>query len=247
MSRYKLIALDMDGTLLDQQQSVSQENRRWIANAREAGVMVMLATGRNLPSVMPYVQQLELDGPLVTVNGSDVWLRPGELLQRTLLRHEAVTELVRLARHCGVKFWGHAVEGTFRKDRWPDHEEPFQWFSFAVHSENKEHLDWIRGESSRIGAFEISNSHPCNLEFNPPGIHKASGVGQVCEMLGIGMDEVIAAGDSNNDLALIRAAGLGIAMGNAQEEVKRAADTVAPANTEDGVAALIQRYVFGME
>lgn len=247
MSSYKLLALDMDGTLLDNEHSISQENRRWIAKAREAGITVMLATGRNLPSVMPYFQQLELDGPLVTVNGSDVWLRPGELLQRTLLRPEAVPELVRLARHCGVKFWGHAVEGTFRQDRWPDQEEAFQWFSFAVHSENKEHLEWIRRESSRIGAFEISNSHPCNLEFNPPGIHKASGVGKVCEMLGISMDEVIAAGDSINDLALIRAAGLGAAMGNAQEEVKRAADTVAPANTEDGVAVLIQRYIFGLE
>jgi hypothetical protein len=91
--------------------------------------------------------------------------------------------------------------------------------------------------------LEITNSHPCNLELNPKGISKASGMRKVCELLGITMSEVVAMGDSMNDLSMIRAAGLGVAMGNAQDGVKAAADLVTATNDEHGVAKVIREYV----
>lgn len=80
---------------------------------------------------------------------------------------------------------------------------------------------------------------------NPAGVTKASGLAEVCRVLGIGMEQAVAVGDSLNDLAMIKEAGLGVAMGNAQEAVKQAADEVVAGNEEDGVAEAIRRFVFG--
>lgn len=91
----------------------------------------------------------------------------------------------------------------------------------------------------------MTNSHPCNIELNPKGVSKASGLKEVCRRLGIDMSEVVAVGDSLNDLAMIREAGLGVAMGNAQEEVKKAADWTTVTNEEDGVAEVIFKKVLG--
>ncbi|MDF2963402.1 MAG: Cof-like hydrolase, partial [Paenibacillus sp.] len=93
------------------------------------------------------------------------------------------------------------------------------------------------------GVLEITNSHPLNLELNPKGINKASGIRQVCSLLGIGMSQVIAMGDSLNDESMIREAGLGVAMGNAQDEVKEFADVITATNEEHGVAKIIEQYV----
>jgi len=101
----------------------------------------------------------------------------------------------------------------------------------------------LRSMAEEMDCFEITNSHPANLEFNPKGVNKAAGLRQVCQLYGLSMDEVVAMGDSLNDIAMIREAGLGVAMGNAQEEVKRAADMIALSNTEDGVAHLIRSFV----
>ena len=93
------------------------------------------------------------------------------------------------------------------------------------------------------GTLEITNSHPSNIELNPLGISKASGVEAVCQLLGIRMSEVIAMGDSENDITMIREAGLGVAMGNAQDEVKRIADITTVTNNEHAVAKIIRTYM----
>jgi hydroxymethylpyrimidine pyrophosphatase-like HAD family hydrolase len=92
----------------------------------------------------------------------------------------------------------------------------------------------------------VTNSHPCNLEINPIGISKASGIEEVCRLIGISMSEVVAMGDSLNDMAMIKAAGLGVAMGNAQEELKAAADLVTVTNNEHAVAKIIREHILGM-
>ncbi|MNI89787.1 Sugar phosphatase YidA [compost metagenome] len=98
-----------------------------------------------------------------------------------------------------------------------------------------------------MGELEITNSSPYNLEINPAGINKASGVQMVCELLGLAMSEVVAVGDSLNDLAAIQAAGLGVAMGNAQIAVKENADVVTASNNDDGIALIIRDYILKSE
>ena len=99
MESIKLIALDMDGTLLNEFQEVSSENARWIQKALDAGITVCFATGRGYQSALPYAEQLKLDTPMITVNGGEIWRRPGVLHRRSLMPSGTVKRLYELALH----------------------------------------------------------------------------------------------------------------------------------------------------
>jgi HAD superfamily hydrolase (TIGR01484 family) len=240
---FKLIALDMDGTLLTEDKTVSKENRAAIEAAERAGVKVMFATGRGIQNVESYVKDLQLEAPIITVNGSEVWAAPGKLHSRTLLDSALINEMHAIAVEYDTWFWAYAVGEIFNKERWADTIDARQWLKFGYYYEEAAALLAIRAKLESWDVLEITNSHPFNIELNPKGINKASGVRQVCEMLGIDMSQVIAMGDSLNDISMIREAGLGVAMGNAQDEVKQLADVVTLTNEEHGVAKIIEQYV----
>lgn len=247
---YRLIALDMDGTLLNEEKEISQENKKWIAEARKAGVTVMFSTGRGRQSTMNYVEELALNSPLVLVNGSEVWESPDTLLKRTEMPVDWVRTFRQMALDYDVWYWAYTVEGVLNRDNWPaqaESEAELTWLKFGFYTENDRKRAALRSALEARGDLSITNSHPCNIELNPIGADKASGVRQVCGLLGIDMSQVIAMGDSFNDLSMIREAGLGVAMGNAQEEIKAQADVVASTNEEDGVAEMIRKYIFHME
>jgi 5-amino-6-(5-phospho-D-ribitylamino)uracil phosphatase len=249
-SPYRMLALDMDGTLLNEEKEISEENRKWLAEAARAGVTVMFSTGRGRQSAMPYAEQLGLTSPMVLVNGSEVWKSPDELSKRTLMPVEWIRTMRQMALDYDVWYWAYAVEGIFNRENWPaaaETESAMGWLKFGFYSENLAKLPEIRRILEGWGTLEITNSHPFNLELNPKGISKASGLRDVCGMLGIEMSQVIAMGDSFNDLSMLREAGLGVAMGNAQDEVKAEADAVTSSNDEDGVARVIREYIFGWE
>ncbi|WP_442603320.1 Cof-type HAD-IIB family hydrolase [Paenibacillus sp. KN14-4R] len=242
---YKLVALDMDGTVLNEEKHISERNRKAIADAIEAGVTVMFSTGRGVQSARPYIEDLGLKAPIVSVNGSEVWKSPDELHKRVLVSADTIHKLHALALEYGSWYWAYAVEGLFNKEKWLENIDELNWLKFGFYEEDAEKLAEIRRTVESWDLFEITNSHLSNIELNPKGISKGSGMIEVCKLLGITMDQVIAMGDSQNDLAMIRAAGLGVAMGNAQDEVKAAADLVTVTNDEDGVAAIIEEYVLG--
>ncbi|WP_261304636.1 Cof-type HAD-IIB family hydrolase [Paenibacillus andongensis] len=243
MGSYKLLALDMDGTLLDDDKKISVENREAIQEATEAGKIVIMSTGRGAASAMPYIQELGLTSPLVVVNGGEVWESPSKLLKRTLLPAETVRNLHRLAQTYDCWWWAYSVEGVFNRESETMDIDSQEWLKFGYYTENMEKLQQIREIVEGWGTLEITNSHPSNIELNPLGISKASGVETVCQLLGISMSEVIAMGDSENDIAMIRAVGLGVAMGNAQDEVKRIADITTVTNNEHAIAKVIRTYM----
>ncbi|GAA3409179.1 Cof-type HAD-IIB family hydrolase [Paenibacillus hodogayensis] len=243
MPRYKLIALDMDGTLLNNEHEVSEENRAWMFKALEAGVTVMLSTGRGVQNVYPYTDKLNLNTPIVAVNGGEVYRAPRELLTRHAMDVESIRAMHAMAVRYDTWFWAYAVEGVFNKETWTENLDAFNWLKFGFFTDNDPNreriLDWLREQ----GRYEITNSHPHNIEINPLGISKASGIAEVCKLLGIGMAEVVAMGDSLNDMTMIREAGLGVAMGNAQDALKAAADLVTVTNDEHAVAKIIVEHI----
>lgn len=247
MPKYKLLALDMDGTLLNERSEISEENAEWIRRAREAGITVSFSTGRGFVSALPYAEQLKLDSPMITVNGGEIWTKPHVLHKRTELSPIYVQRLHELAKaYPEVWYWAYTTLGIYNKERWFGTGESYdshQWLKFGYYTEDDRARELILAEVQSWGALEISNSSPYNLELNPQGVSKASALRDLCDWMGIGMSEVVAAGDSLNDIAAIREAGLGVAMGNAQEAVKEAADVVTLTNDEHGVAELIKRYV----
>jgi len=241
---YKLIALDMDGTLLNKNKEIPVENREWIAKALDAGKFVVLATGRPISFAASIAQELGLQSPLIINNGSEVW----KSLDTLHIRHEIgadwIERIFEVLSPYGdtIKYWAHTVEGPINHSNRPADLASVRWLQFAIRSDDPDCLQQVNKELSSWNVFEISNSHPTNLEFNPIGITKASGLKEVCKMLAIPLSETIAVGDSLNDVPMLRAAGLGVAMGNAQDITKQNADVIAPSNEESGVAYVIRHY-----
>lgn len=243
MSQYALLALDMDGTLLDDEQRVSDENKQAIEEAMRAGVTVILSTGRGFVNAVPYAEELGLTGPMVTVNGGEVWKNPNELHLRHLLERSKVQQMYEVSQKYDTWFWAYSIQGIYNKEKWTAVIEKEDWLKFGYYNEDDEVRGKIMDELHQIGGLELTNSSPYNIEINPLGIHKATGVQSVCELLGLSMDQVVSIGDSLNDLAVIQQSGLGAAMGNAQDAVKEAADVVVATNNEHGVAELIYKYM----
>lgn len=244
MARIRLLALDLDGTLLDDQGEISPANAEWVRRAQDAGITVMVSTGRGFPTALPYAMQIGGQSPMVTANGGEIWRRPHELHRRMPLAAETVAELHRLAiRHEDIWFWGYAAQGLFNRNKWAEDMLACEWLKFGYYTENRRLLEEILAELKSWDGLEITNSHPNNIEVNASGVSKAAALEEVCRLIGCGMSEVAAIGDSLNDIAAIRACGLGIAMKNAQDEVKAAADVVTDGNNEDGVARAIRDFI----
>lgn len=241
-SEIKLIALDMDGTLLNDQHEISEANRQAIKQAQDKGVYIVLSTGRSLRTCGEHADSLALSSYLVTVNGSEVWDDQRVIVERNLVKSESIQWMHELTQKHNIQFWAVSTNKNWF-DEMPDDIHAEEWLKFGFNIKDVETRDRILKELNTREEFEVSNSTPTNLEVNPAGINKAKGLKLVCERLGIEMKNVMAVGDSLNDLAMIKEAGLGIAMGNAQEVVKKSAAWVTATNNEDGVAIAIQKWV----
>ncbi|WP_079509187.1 Cof-type HAD-IIB family hydrolase [Mesobacillus jeotgali] len=238
----KLIALDMDGTLLNGQHEVSEKNRRAIKEAEKKGLAVVLSTGRSLKTARDYVLSLELSSYLVTVNGGEIWGPNGELIDINPVETNHIQWMYDLSRKHKTGYWATSSEDVWR-NKMPEDLSSQKWLKFGFYIEEDDIRESILKELRNKGLFEISNSSLKNIEVNALGINKAKGLQKVCSLLGISMENVMAVGDSLNDIAMITEAGLGIAMGNAQETVKEAADDITGTNDESGVAQAIQKWV----
>ncbi|TFD99884.1 Cof-type HAD-IIB family hydrolase [Jeotgalibacillus sp. R-1-5s-1] len=243
-STIKLIALDMDGTLLRDDHSVSDENRAAIKSAQDQGVSVMISTGRPLVYCQEIVESLGLATYLITVNGSEIWDQHLNLIDRTKIDSSHIEFMYNLAQKHNTNYWSSTVEGVWNKrTSFPENIHDYQWLKFGFNIEDDEIRETIRKELESRKVLEITNSSPTNIEVNAAGINKAAAIRKVCDRLNITMDSVMAVGDSLNDLAMIRESGIGVAMGNAQDAVKDEADWVTDTNEHDGVAKAIRKFV----
>lgn len=239
----KLIALDMDGTLLTSKDEVSEANKIAIKKARNKGVAVMISTGRWLDTCYPFAEMLELDTPLITVNGGEIWSAKKELIERHVHEPMIMEEMWKLGRDVGVNMWIVSTEKVFNGGDYPEDFSAYKWLKIGFSSEDLSQLESIRKGLANYDDLELTNSLPTNIEVNPLGVNKASGLVRVCKELNISMDEVMAVGDSLNDIKMIEKAGIGVAMGNAQAKIKEVADFTTDTNNADGVAKAIEKFV----
>ncbi|GAE34840.1 Cof-type HAD-IIB family hydrolase [Halalkalibacter akibai] len=237
----KLIAIDMDGTLLNQNHEISIENRKAIKEAEEKGIHVVISTGRTRMTCDKLVNSLGLTSHLITVNGSEIWDENRTLIERQLLDLEHIEQMWGLKQKHNTTCWDATVNQVLRED-FPEELSEHQWMKFGFDIKDDQIRQSILDELSANPALEITNSSPTNLEINAVGVNKAKAIEKVCDRIGITMDNVLAMGDSLNDLAMIKEAGIGVAMGNAQPFVKECANWVTASNVEDGVALAIRRW-----
>ncbi len=243
MNRWRLIALDMDGTLLQAGGTISEQNLQWIHRARNAGIEVTIATGRPKRMIIPYLELLGIQVPFVVANGSEVWTSGGVLLERHTINHDDIRFLYALAQAYGIHFWSSVVDQVFKPGAFPEEIERYQWLKFGFKSEEPHVMGEIWKRLKAYGRLELSSSDPSNIEVNPKGITKATGLQKVCDYLNITAQQVVTMGDGLNDVAMLRWAGLGVAMANAPAEVQAYADTTTDHHEQDGVAKAIQKLL----
>ncbi|NLL73678.1 MAG: sugar-phosphatase [Clostridiales bacterium] len=264
---YKLIAIDMDGTLLNDNKEISDKCQKYFEILKKKGIKIVLATGRPLDGVMPYVEQLGLldeDEYVVTYNGALVQSTVNKkILYNKPLSIDSYRELYTVSKQFGVNI--HAltdssvltpkknpytkIESTINQI--PTIEGPVEDVDASTNIvkvmfvDDPKKLDeviplipqWIRDK------YSILRSATIFLEFLDKSVNKGVGVSAIAKQLGIKQEEVICIGDAGNDIAMIEYAGLGVAMGNATDDAKAVADYITLTNEEDGVAHVIEKFV----
>jgi hypothetical protein len=262
----KLVALDLDGTVLRDDLTISPRVRRALRSVMARGVHLTLASGRGYPSMAHWVQELDITTPIISYQGATVTdpLSQERLYQRTF-PVQLADELTVFARDRRLSLTLYANDAIYveRKvnpdafyDKWfglPHHVvsdltralpgEPIKFMVIGSEGE----LDRIRPDlEARFGdRLQIVRSHSLFLEGMPLGVTKGSALAWLANRLGVSREETMAVGDSGNDAAMIAWAGLGVAMGNGLAEAKAVADYVAPGVDDDGAAEALERFCLG--
>lgn len=264
---YKLIGLDMDGTLLSNDKTICEENLKAIKEAKEKGIKVILSTGRPKKGIEDYLKELDLlsDGDYcVTYNGSLV-VNAGtdEVIYSKLLTHDDVHYLYDLSKTLDTNI--HAL--TYDSCISPKLTKYTQ-VEVDINKINFEEVDFNNLEESTpivkvmlvdepeklsevidnlpdevYEKYTVLRSAPFFLEFLDKEVNKGAGVKTIAEKLGIKREEVICVGDAGNDIHMIQYAGLGVAMGNAFSQTKKVADYITTTNEEAGVAHVINKFM----
>lgn len=264
----RLLATDLDGTLLRSDGNVSERTRRALRRTRAAGVTVVLVTARPPATLRLLAREAAVSGLAICANGAIVYdLDHDAVVRHTPLLAETMRRLVLALRSAtpGVCFGfvrgtGFACEPAYRRGaRVSDHGETLLATAvlgdaLALCAEPATKLivrhetlgaDALLAQVRGLGidGFEATHSGAPFVEIAAPGVTKAWALAALCAELGIPSEEVVAFGDAPNDLPLLRWAGHGVAVANAHPAVLAAADEVAPSNEDDGVAAVLERLL----
>jgi Cof subfamily protein (haloacid dehalogenase superfamily) len=268
---YKLVAIDMDGTLLNGEKQISPENYEAIQKARESGVKVVLASGRPLVGFKRYLEELNLvseDDYVVAFNGAIVQSSGGnKVISKIALDLEDYEELYELSKQLKVNI--HALtENTVispKDSKYTRLESEIN----LIHSEiiavedvpkdttilkvmfidDPKIIDEIieKIPETVSSKYTIVRSEPFFLEFLHKSVNKGAGVEALAKNLNIKQEEVICIGDAGNDIHMVKYAGLGVAMGNAFPELKRVASFITKTNDQNGVAHVINKFILNGE
>lgn len=263
MSDIKLVAIDLDDTLLKNDLTISPRAKNAITKASELGVAVTFATGRMYASALPFARDLKLDMPLITYQGALVKYVDGRVVYHKPLQMELAKRVVdflmpykyhvNLYVHDELRMERESPEGRRYANisKVPLHffdnlydalnDEPTKILIIAKEHELDELAAALRQE---FGAeVNITKSKPYFLEVANRLATKGFALAELAHSLNIKASQVMAIGDSWNDLDMLEYAGLGVAMGNAAPEVKQVADYITLSNDDDGVAEAIEQFV----
>ncbi len=268
MTMYKLIALDMDGTLLRGDGTISQRTKSAIQQARQKGVKVVLASGRPIEGLERYLTELELtsnDDYALSYNGAlikNVGTR--ETICSQLISGKDVHDVYSISQKIGVNTHAFSTElGLIspKLSHYTAHERDMNGIALTLIDFNElsedhpiikvmlvDEPEILSPGVEQIPAdyyerFTVVRSAPFFLEILNKNSNKGNGVAMLADYLGIKPEEVICVGDAGNDVHMLEYAGLSVAMGNAFDDIKAIADYVTHSNEEDGVAHVIEKFI----
>ena len=268
----RLLFLDLDGTLLNDAKEITSGNREALERTLKRGHGVIITTGRPLKSALAQSRRLGLDKPgcyVIAYNGAMVydWSKQDTVFSRTLeipavirvfekaneigehiQTYDSLDVLVEprgddeaVRRYCKMVSMTHRVIDDIHTDL---REAPVK--CLVINYEKKDGLlkmqDWIRENLAQMDCFFSCEQF---LEVVPKGMNKGEAVKMLCQKLGVEIENAVAAGDAANDLAMLKAAGIGAAMINGTDEVKAVADFITTRdNNHDGVAEIADRFFY---
>ena len=269
----KLIALDLDGTLLDSRKRLSPQNKQALEACIARGVYIVPCTGRVAMGIPEEIRCIPGIRYAITVNGATIEdMETGQILESHLLDKEAALEIMELAREYPVMYDVYAAGQGISENRFLNDLEPYGLTEemIAMIRRTRKAVPDIReyvrqwpGQVDKVNLFFhdpetrsrlrkllearedilVSSSLPTNLEINGAGAAKGNALLALAEHLGLKREETMACGDGDNDISMIKMAGLGVAMENAVPDILEAADWITGSNDESGVAKAIETWV----
>lgn len=266
----KLIALDIDGTILNSNLELSERNKRALIAASEQGIQVVLATGKTRTAGRYLIDALNLTTPGIFLQGCAIYNADGTIRQQFTLDPAIVRQVLTYGEDRGFTFMTYSGTRIFVRKRDPEvtdgvrrYHEPeaeivgaMQNLAGEVPINKLMAIGEARGikalryqlEAQLRGSARVLQAGISTMvEILPPGISKGAALKVLAKQLDIPAENVMAMGDAENDIESLQFAGLGVAVGNAEAHLKAVAKTVVGTNDEDGVAEAIERFILKRE
>lgn len=267
--KYKLLVIDVDGTLLNEAGEITQHTRSAILKAQQMGVQVVLSSGRPSGGVLPLAKELELNnykGFVIAYNGAQIIdMTDGKLLFDKHIDCELIPYLDKKAKKNGFSIFTYSEDAIYTDSPFDAHivreaelnglpiygvdDFPaaidFNPCKCILVSDDEENLVGLENHWKKKlpGTADVFRSEDYFLEVVPPTVDKGNALALLMEMLKMEREEVIAIGDGVADVPMLQLAGLSVAMGNARDSVQACADTVTLPNSQEGVAVAIEKNV----
>ena len=270
----KLVALDMDGTLLNSRHEISSENRELIKTCIEKGVKFVLISGREIESIKHYSRILDLDTYLTGYNGSLITNNDGDkaVFSNTLNPRlvKTVIEEAYKANKFIIAFLQDSILVSDNSSKWYKNfleftianpivvddlllylDENNKWDEInkiCLSDDHKKLIDFKEAIEPKLKEeFTLLFSLPFFLEVFNNNVSKGLALEKLAHYYGVNREEILAIGDGENDISMIKFAGLGVAMGNSSQLVRNSADFITLTNDENGVASTLRKFLINIE
>lgn len=271
--KYKLICIDMDGTLLNDKKEVSDENLNTLKKASEKDVKIAVCTGRLFASARYYAELIGVEAPVIASNGAYIREKDrDEVIYELSIGIDKCKALQSILSKYSFNIYYNKFDSVITQNGFYE-GNTYAAMNKNLHDKNKiklittddinkfieeqgddilkcicisddyESLIKAKKEILEMGYYEVVSSNRDNIEVMLKGISKGKAVKVLADFYNISRDEIICIGDNENDLSMIEFAGLGVAMGNAADKVKSIANYITETNNNNGVAKVIEKFI----
>ncbi len=258
--KFKIIALDVDGTLLDDNHRISERTKQTIHRVSKLGAKIVLCTGRGSISAQPVMEELGLEGVMITHNGASIMNTAGDVLHEYTFRVEEVASLIdycrsrdihydlntstrmiidRLSEDARKMYEDYLASPDMVEDALRVEDKLVKFCMFA----DKPIMDEVEKEwQAKRHPFRFIRSGDYFIDVMLPGVTKGRALQKLAELWGVKREEIVAMGNYFNDIDMLEYAGIGVAVGNSPDLVKEVADEVTVTNNEDAVHVTLSKH-----
>lgn len=266
---YKLVALDLDGTLLNSKKEISTYNMKVIKKLEDSGIRIVLATGRTFTAAYHYYLELGLNTPIISCNGGFIYNpKNDEVIFGKPIIESSLVNIIELLDKLNIYYQYYSAKKVYTKriafltEEWTKmnlklsreaqinieviskplneiRKRKEEIYKVLLTDKDESVVELVMKELSKDKSLEFVVSVGNSLDIMAAGITKGAALERMANFYNIGMEDVISIGDNHNDISMIENAGCGIAMENSETHIKKFADIVAPTNNENGVGVIL--------